>query len=443
MSDELIKLDRQHVWHPFTQEQTAPSPIAIESALGSVLTTCDGEQIVDLISSWWVNVYGHGHPKIVKAIQDQVAKLEQVIFAGFTHEPAVRLGSELARILPGELNHVFFSDDGSTAVEVALKVAYQSWRNRGEMKRTRLMSFNGGYHGDTLGAMTAGKGSGFFNHWSEMMFPVDLMPFPETWMNDVQVDAKESESLAFVDAHLAEHGHATFAMILEPLVQGASGMRMVRPGFVSQLMARLRAHGVLVIFDEVMTGFGRTGTSFACHQVDEAPDLICLSKGLTGGFLPMSVTVVTDSVYGHFLSDSFDSAFAHGHSFTANSLGCAAALASIELLESEAIQEDLARIERAHLAGIERMVDNPRAKNFRVSGTIGAFDVVVEDAGYESRVGPTLKNWFMDQGLLIRPLGNVLYLLPPYCTTDEQLDTAWTALDRALDLLAKAPTVED
>lgn len=425
----------RHLWHPFTQAQTATDPVEIRAARGSLLVTADGREIIDLISSWWVNVYGHCHPRIVDAIQQQAAELEQVIFAGFTHQPAIRLATALARMLPGELNRVFFSDDGSTAVEVALKIAYQHYRNRGVFSRQRLLAFDGGYHGDTFGAMAAGRASGFFEHWGDLLFEVETLEYPATWWGDSELEVREDRALQTLGDYLERFGDETFAMILEPLVQGAGGMRMVRPAFLNRLVARLREWGILVIFDEVMTGFGRTGTPFACQQLDVVPDLICLSKGLTGGFLPLSVTVASDSLYESFLDDSFDRAFAHGHSFTANPIGCAAALASVEILQQPETAADWARIERAHRAGLERLRENPRAKNLRQSGTIGAFDVDVPDGGYTSHIGPHLKQAFLQRGLLIRPLGNVLYLLPPYCTSDEQLDIAWRAMDEVVGSL--------
>jgi adenosylmethionine-8-amino-7-oxononanoate aminotransferase len=432
--NDLIALDRRHVWHPFTQEQTAPAPVPIARGRGAVLETTDGRQLLDLVSSWWVNIHGHAHPAIVDAVARQAGELEQVIFAGFTHEPAVKLASRLAGLLPGDLNRVFFSDDGSTAVEVALKLAVQYWRNRGET-RERILAFDGGYHGDTVGAMSVGRGSGFFEAFSPMLFDVARLPYPATWMGDTDVETREAAALERLDGYLEKHGEDAAALIMEPLVQGAGGMRMCRPEFVRSVVERVRARGVLVIFDEVMTGFGRTGRLFAADVCGVAPDLICLSKGLTGGFLPMSVTVASDRIYETFLAEDFDRAFTHGHSFTANPLGCAAANASLDLSEGPGTRASLARIEAAHADFLERVAAHPRVSRRRLTGTIAAFDVTGEENGYGASVGPWLKRAFLERGLLVRPLGNVVYLLPPYCIEDKQLASAYDGIVEVLDQL--------
>lgn len=438
-TSDLIAADAAHVWHPFTQTMTAPAPVPIRSARGAVLTTTDGQEILDLISSWWVNLHGHAHPSIAAAIARQAETLEQVIFAGFTHEPATTLATRLTGLLPAPLTKVFFSDNGSTAVEVALKMALQHARNRGDTARTRYLAFDGGYHGDTVGAMSAGVSSHFFEAWKEMLFPVDVMPVAATWIGDDRITAREAEALATLDDHLARHGHQTLAAIIEPLVQGACGMRMHRPDFLRQVVNRLRAHGILVIFDEVMTGFGRLGDLFACLKADVCPDFICLSKGLTGGFLPMSLTLTTDAVFDAFQDQRLDRAFLHGHSFTANPLGCAAALASLDLLLDPDCTAARARIETHHRTRLaERLSEHPMVRRFRVTGTIAAFDVDAGDAGYTSAVAPALRESFARDGLLIRPLGNSVYLLPPYCITNEQLDRAGDGLERALSALASS-----
>ena len=425
---DLLALDRRHIWHPFTQAETAPPPLAVKSARGAVLTLADGREVIDLISSWWVTLHGHAEPTIARAIAEQAARLEQVIFADFTHEPAVRLAARLAGLLPAGLERVFFSDDGSTAVEVALKIALQSWRNRGQPGRSRILAFEGGYHGDTFGAMAAGQGSGFYEPFRSLLFPVDLLPYPATWIGDAEVEAKEAAALAALDRHLDAHGADTAALIMEPLVQGAGGMRMCRPEFLRAVAARLAAAGVLLILDEVMTGFGRTGTLFACQHAGVTPDLICLSKGLTGGFLPLSATVCRQELYEAFRGAGFDRAFAHGHSFTANPLGCAAALASLDLLQDPAAAAARARIEARHRDWLAGLAGHPRFACPRVLGTIAAIDLAGDDAGYGSAAAPRLKRYFLERGLLIRPLGPVIYLLPPACIGDEQLARAYRAI---------------
>ncbi len=424
----LAELDRTLVWHPFTQARTAPPPIPVRSAQGAVLTDVEGREILDLVSSWWVTLHGHGHPAIARAIGEQALRLEQVIFAGFTHEPAVELCRRITALLPPGLTRCFFSDNGSTAVEVALKMALQTWGNRGKA-RDRFLAFDGGYHGDTVGAMSVGVSSTYFKAWRSLLFPVDVMPVAATWLDDEAVDAREAAALTALDRHLEVHGAATAAAVIEPLVQGASGMRMHRPGFLRGVVERLKAKGILVILDEVMTGFGRLGPLFACLGADVEPDFVCLSKGLTGGALPMGLTVTTEAVHGAFLDPSPDRAFLHGHSFTANPLGCAAALASLDLLLDPACPVARAGIERRHRTDLARIVAaSPRASRLRVQGTIAAFDVAPDGPGMNAR----MKRFFLDRGLLLRPLGDTLYLLPPYCVTGDQLDRAYAGIEAGL-----------
>lgn len=427
----LTTLDQRYVWHPFTQEKTAPPPINITSAKGATLYTEDGTPYLDLISSWWVTTHGHSHPVIAQAIAQQAQTLEQVIFAGFTHPPAIQLAAELINHLPEGLQKVFFSDNGSTSVEVALKMARHYWWNKGE-DRTRFLVFEGGYHGDTVGAMSVGHTSGFFNPFKNMLFEVDTLPFPNTWLQDETIEQREKQSLQKLEHYLEHQGHQCAALLIEPLVQGASGMNMCRPQFLQQVAARLKQYGVLLLFDEVMTGFGRTGALFACEKANTTPDIICLSKGLTGGFMPMSVTISRLEVYQAFLGDSFDRAFAHGHSFTANPLGCAASLASLKLFAEENTLERIKNIENIHKTRLESLLNHPRVSKGRLTGSIAAFDIKTSDAGYGSKVGPYLKTFFLNKGLLLRPLGNVLYFLPPYCISDSQLHQAWDCVDEAL-----------
>ena len=436
--DELLALDRRHVWHPFTQAKTAPDSVLIRSGKGAVVYGADGKEYLDLVSSWWVNLHGHAHPYIADAIAEQAHKLEQVIFAGLTHEPAVRLAQRLTSLLPGDLNRVFYSDNGSTAVEVALKLALQYWRNLGRPERRRYLAFEGGYHGDTVGAMSVGASSGFFAPFEDLLFEVDVLPFPETWEGDAAVAEKEARCLSALDAYLDRRGDETAAVIIEPLVQGAGGMRMCRAEFLQALVQKLRAAGGLVIFDEVMTGFGRTGDLFACLKAGVTPDLICLSKGLTAGFLPLAATVCRDPIYEAFLDTGFDKAFAHGHSFTANPLGCAAGLASLDLLMKEETRARIAAIEARHRKHMARLAHHPKVTRPRVTGTIAALNVGVEDSGYAAAIGPRLKAFFLENGLLLRPLGEVIYFLPPYCISDSQLDRSYDTLERALTTLNPA-----
>lgn len=435
MTDErdLLADDARHLWHPFTQAQTAPDPVVVTGGKGARLTTADGTEYLDLISSWWVNMHGHGHPKIARAIAEQAGQLEHVMFAGFTHEPAVTLAKRLTALLPAPLSRVFYSDSGATAVEIGLKIAFQSFHNRGETGRTRFIAFEGGYHGDTVGAMSVGQSCGFYEPFRDLMFPVDIVPYPATWEGDLEVEAKEAAALAALDRQLETSGAQTVAAIIEPLVEGAAGMRMCRPEFLRAVETRLRAAGVLFIFDEVMTGFGRTGEMFACIKAGVTPDIVCLAKGLTGGFLPLAATVCRESIYESFLGESIDQAFIHGHSYTANPIGCAAGLASLDIFEEENSLVRVTEIEQLYRERFQGLAGRPNVARPRILGSIAAFDVTGADAGYGASIGPKLKGWFMERGLMIRPLGNVIYLIPPYCIEDADLHRAFDAIDTALD----------
>lgn len=424
----LSERDRKIIWHPFTQEKVAKFPIAIKKAHGSYLYDENNKPYLDLISSWWVNLHGHAHPKIAQAIYEQSMTLEHVIFAGFTHEPAVTLCEKLKTLLPDKLSRFFFSDNGSTTVEVALKMAYQYWWNQGNRERTTFLSFEGGYHGDTFGAMSVGVKSGFHDAFSNLLFSVLTVPFPETWDEDEKIENKEEHSLKVLEGHLRAGSRKIAAFILEPLVQGASGMRMCCPEFVRKVVNLVRQHGILIICDEVMTGFGRTGTYFALEQTQIVPDFLCISKGLTGGFLPLALTITTEEVYSAFLSEHFTKAFAHGHSYTANPLGCAAAIASLDLLVKHDTMESIKRIHSIHkkeLVNLSEACKNVECA--RVTGTIAAFDV--HDA-------QTLKIKFLEQGLLIRPLGNSVYLLPPYSISTFELEEAYNKIRNILRIFS-------
>lgn len=432
---ELLQADRRHVWHPFTQHATERDPIVIARARGASLFDGDGREILDLISSWWTNIHGHAHPALNQALAEQADTMEHVMFAGFTHPPAARLAERLTALLPGDLDRVFFSDNGSTAVEVALKLAYQYWRNRGETGRSGFFAFEGGYHGDTVGAMSVGRGSGFFSLFEDLMCTVHALPYAPTWQGDNEVEQREEAALAAFAAALDAHGQETAAVILEPLMQGAGGMRFCRPQFVRRIVELARDARLLVIFDEVATGFGRTGTLFAMERADVVPDIVCLSKGLTAGYMPMSVTVARDPIYEAFLDPSFDKALAHGHSFTANALACAVALRSLDLFEEEGTLARIARIEAGHEAALEELAAHARVSRPRVLGSLLAFDLSDSSSGYKSAESETLRDWFLSEGLNIRPLGPTVYLMPPYCTSDDQLARAYRGLLEGLDRL--------
>jgi adenosylmethionine-8-amino-7-oxononanoate aminotransferase len=420
----LSQRDNEVIWHPFTQHKFANNPLPLIKGKGAYLYDSHNNSYLDLISSWWVNLHGHSHPEIAKAIYEQAMQLEHVIFSGFTHEPAVQLAERLLKLLPNHFKKIFYSDNGSTAVEVALKMAFQYWRNLGESKRQRFIAFEQGYHGDTFGAMAMGKKSGFFSQFESLLFPVDMFPYPATFLNDSDAEQKEALILEKIAAHLKEVGHETAAIIIEPLVQGAGGMQMCAPRFLKALEKLMRQHGILIIYDEVMTGFGRTGHYFACLKSETSPDIICLAKGITGGFLPLAVTACSETIYASFLGNSFASALAHGHSFTANPLGCAAALMSLEILQRQETLDRIKMIERTHSYYLEELARHASVSQVRYCGTIAAFNMKVE-MQYGSNNSVDLRERFLKSGLLIRPLGNVIYLLPPYCIDEPELKRAY------------------
>jgi len=427
----ISKRDQAAIWHPFTQHQTTGYPMPIARGEGAYLVAQDGKRYLDLISSWWVNILGHARKEIAEAIYQQALTLEHVIFAGFTHEPAVQLAETLLQLLGGHFSKVFYSDNGSTAIEIALKMAYQYWYNQGEKQRKRFIAFECAYHGDTFGAMAVGKSSGFYTPFEDLLFTVDSFAYPATWLNDPEIEQKEKIILEKLSQHLEKYGKETAAMIIEPLVQGAGGMRMCRPEFLQKLQAVLAPYGVLTIYDEVMTGFHRTGTLFACHKAKTNPDIICLAKGLTGGFLPLAATICQEKIYQAFLGATFAKALAHGHSFTANPLGCAAALASLQLLQSSEIKAQIAKIEAIHSHMLPKLHTHIPVQHMRYCGTIAAFDLQSNSA-YGSQLSQELRGRFLEKGLLVRPLGNVIYFMPPYCVKEQELQQAYHLVIEAI-----------
>ena len=417
-----------NLWPPFTQLATAAPAQRIVSGEGALLFRDGAPPLIDAISSWWVTLHGHGHPVMAAAIAEQAHRLEQVIFADFTHEPAEQLAERLSLITG--LERLFFSDNGSTAVEVALKIACQWWHNQGT-PRHQIVAFDGAYHGDTFGAMAVGERNLFSEPFDDKLFPVARVPWPHTWWGDETIEAKEQAALDCLEQQLQT---PTAAVILEPLLQGAGGMAMVRPRFVQEVAKRVKQSQALLIADEVLTGFGRTGDWFASHRAGIQPDLMALSKGLTGGCLPMGVTMASERIFQGFIGQDPSLTLWHGHSFTANPLGCAAANASLNLLEANpnAFQDFEAR----HRPHLERLQGHPKVSRCRLLGTVAAFDLAVDGtAGYLNPAGPTVKKLAMAHGVFLRPLGQVVYLLPPLCTSDEQLQRCYEAIGVALDAI--------
>lgn len=410
------------VWHPFTQHALQPDAISIARGEGAWLETFDGRRIFDAISSWWVVTHGHRHPHIVQAIKDQTERLDQVIFAGFTHEPAERLARQLVAITPRGLDYVFFSDSGSTSVEVALKMALGFWRNRGE-QRSRILALEGAYHGDTIGGMSVGERGIFNAPYDPLLFDVERIPFPSEGREQATLDAI---TMACRNAGVA-------ALIVEPLILGAGGMLIYPASVLAEMKRICEAHGVLFIADEVMTGWGRTGTLFACEQANVTPDIACYSKGLTGGSLPLAATLCRADIFDAHYSTDRGKTFFHSSSYTANPIACAAACANLEIWQREPVMERIAAVARAQTSGLDRFREDRRFINVRQIGTIAALDVVADDAGYLAGIGPRLYDNFLSRGLLVRPLGNTIYLMPPYCSTPDELDSVFNAIDEIAD----------
>jgi len=420
----LADRDHAHVWHPYTQMRTAPAPLVIARGEGVYLYTEDGRKILDGISSWWVNIHGHSHPKLNEALAAQARRIEHVIFAGCTHEPAVNLAERLVEAMPAGLNRVFYSDNGSTAVEVALKLAVQYWRNRGEPRRTKFIALNHAYHGDTVGAMSASEDSVFTRAFSPFLFSVERVHAPYCYRCPLGLTRASCaiDCLGDLERRLAKKGDAVAAVLIEPMLQGVGGMIIWPRQFLAGVRRLCDRHGVLMIADEVLTGFGRTGRMFACEHAEISPDLMCLSKALTAGYLPMGVTAATDAVYEAFLSDDRAKTFFHGHSYTANPLACAVALASLDLFRETDVLGRVAALETQLREGFDALRALPKVGDVRVIGGVGVIELAGE-GGYLDSIGPTLAAAFLERGLLIRPLGNIVYFMPPYVITEAE--TAW------------------
>lgn len=419
----LSERDSKVIWHPYTQMQTARLPVAIVRGEGARLYDENGKEYIDAISSWWVNVHGHANQYIAQKISEQVKTLEHVIFAGFTHRPAVELAERLLNVLPRNQSRIFYSDNGSTAVEVAIKMALQYWYNQG-VKRQMVIALSSSYHGDTFGAMSASVRDLFTEPFWDLLFDVIRINAP--------VKGKQEESLKEMKEAVERDDIAAF--IFEPLLQGAGGMIIYDAEPLDELIRLCNGKGIPTIADEVLTGFGRTGIFFASDCLINKPDIICLSKGLTGGTMALGATLCTEKIYESFLSDDRKKAFFHGHSYTGNPVACAAALASLDLFEKSETWDNIRRIEASHRDFLAAICNHPLVENPRQIGTVAAFDVRGgEQTSYLHSLRDMMADFCLNHGVIIRPLGNVIYITPPYCITDRELEKVYSTLTSLLD----------
>lgn len=425
------------IWHPFTNGALDPPPILVKRAEGAYLYTADGRKIVDAISSWWVNLHGHANPRIAAAIAEQAKTLEHVILAGFSHEAAEQLAARLGKWLPSDLRHLFFSDDGSTAVEVALKMAVQHFQNLGRPGKTEIVALAHGYHGDTAGAMSVSDQSPFTQPFQSMRYTVHRVHSAYCYRCPVgfKRESCHIECVGQLEKLLEERGESIATVIVEPLLQGAGGMIVHPVEFLQKVRALCTKHDVLLIADEVLTGFGRTGKMFACDLANVKPDLMCVSKGITGGFLAMGVTLCTDRVERAFRSENRMHTFYHGHSYTGNALACAAANANLQIFDDEPVFDRIAAIARIHAERLAQLRGMHQVGEARQIGTMGAIELIAEDAGYLSALRPKLYGFFLERGVLLRPLGNVVYVLPPYVIEPEELHRVYDVILGAVQAL--------
>lgn len=423
--DEIQKIDKELIWHPFTSFADSPDPVFIESAEGLYLYSKDGKKIIDAVSSWWVNLHGHSNKHIAQAISLQAKKLEHVIFAGFTHEPAVTLAKNLKQILPTNQSKIFFSDNGSTAVEVALKMAFQFWYNQGVEKR-KVIALKGAYHGDTFGAMSVGERGIFSEPFSRYLFDVEFVDFPDP--------ANEERTIQQFRDLLSTNKIGAF--IFEPLVQGASGMRMYSASVLNTLMSDAKTQNVICIADEVFTGFRRTGKIFASNYLLEMPDIMAVSKGITGGAMALGVTSCSQKIVSAFTSGDFTKTFFHGHSYTANPIACAAANASFELLMKPECEQQVQMINSAHQSFVAKIQNHKTVKAIRCLGTILAIELEGGDkTSYLNDMRKKIYPFFLERNILLRPLGNIIYILPPYIIQPDELKIIYDGIEEFLSLL--------
>jgi adenosylmethionine-8-amino-7-oxononanoate aminotransferase len=437
MNSGLSERDRRVIWHPYTQHKDWLPPIPVLQGKGSLLFDEKGKAYIDAISSWWVNIHGHSHPYIAERIYQQALRLEHVIFTGFTHEPAVHLAERLLPLLPGEFSRIFYSDNGSTAVEVAIKMSIQYWRNQGALPsaaeappkagRSRVLAFHHSYHGDTFGAMSVSERSVFTAPFRNYLFDV------------LFIDTPTPENIDALRKTIRDEGPGIACFIYEPLLQAAGGMHIYDAVLLDKLLEEARTQNILCIADEVLTGFGRTGRLFAGEYLDQKADIICLSKGLTGGTMALGVTAATEHIFEAFLSDDRRKTLFHGHSFTANPLACTAALASLDLLLEEDCLPRIQHLTQKHKAFLQTLHSFPIVKNARSLGTVLAFELNIGRDEYVNNTGAAITREALAAGIYLRPLGNTVYLMPPYCITEKEMDQVYDFLVHCLTKFSDRP----
>lgn len=421
--EDYIKLDQQYVWHPFSQEKIDHKRF-IEKAEGVYLYDSEGNKFIDAISSWWVNIHGHSNTYIANKISEQALTCEHIIFAGFTHKPAIELCSRLSKHLPKDINRLFFSDNGSTAVEVALKMATQFWFQLG-IEKKKIIAFNGAYHGDTVGAMSVGDPGPFNEPFNHLLF--DVIHIDPPTLGNEENALRQLKKAINSNSDIA-------AFIYEPMIQGTAGMITQNPEILNSMLTHAKANNIILIADEVMTGFGRTGKWFASEYCETKPDIMCLSKGITGGTMAMGVTACHEKFFHCFFRDERSKCFLHGHSYTANPIACAAALASLDIMEKQETWNNIKRIERNHCEIADKFKNHSKVKVLRKLGTMLSIECKTdENSSYFNQLRDRLYDFFMNEGVLLRPLGNIIYILPPYCMSEEELEKVYKVIFKALD----------
>jgi len=423
----LVERDKAVVWHPYTDDKLYGTPVPVVSAQGAYLFAENGDKYLDAVSSWWTNIHGHSHPHIVEKVTAQIQKLDHVIFSGFTHEPAIVLAEKLLKRLPSNQSKIFYSDNGSTAVEVAVKMALQYWYNKGEIKN-KVIAFKNGYHGDTFGAMSVSSRSTFTKPFENLLFDVIFIDLP--------VKGNEEKVISQLESQIENHKTQISSFIFEPLVQGTAGMLMYEPEVLSQLLSICKKNNIITIADEVLTGFGRTGKFFATDYMDTKPDLFCLSKGLTGGTMAFGVTSCTQNIYEAFSNANAFKKFFHGHSYTANPIACSAAIAGLELFEQGNVFKDIERISKMHEQFVKKIRSSVKIKEARSKGTILAIELTVAGgADYFNDTRANAYTYFMSKKILMRPLGNIIYVMPPYCVSNDDLNYIYNSIEYFLGTL--------